>query len=616
MPPWIYPKKSKNAPDENLPRLPFSVADETPIPRLWHTAVLSMDPGSVQTPLLDGDGSMSFLADHNRAFLVGTITDFNVTGDLMTATAAISDDPEAQRIYKQIKEGTRMGISPSVFVHKWEYIEEPSEDNDWWPTIRYTDYEVTEISSVTVQANPTIGVNAKLAAIEPGTQQFVLVDPQVTFAKEPPMPNDTPTQTNGITLSQDEYKSLLKESMQAPATPEVDVDKIKTAVAADLKAEYDVKFEDLKTASDSKVQELTSEINILKARPRSSNLEADQAPKFNFGGVLMYAIEPSTEREDRIKEELTMLGSDFSISGRTLTLELQPKILSQFAVASTNVSGGLAQRVENLGYGFLRDTFPLIDYCRTFSADGVGHVSVMVPETGATVAKPATEGDAANPSTVSWINKVITPEGYATKVEVNVVANDATADQAMQDILMDGLGAQSELMTKTGIEKIAADTGIGTETVASLASVSFADMEAMAGKYYDQKLVGYGSPIFVLKPGVYSKLVTVSKSSGGGDGLTILPQAGSASSDYRRGMLGEFQAFSTGSNPTIPTPASAGGWSVFGSFYGLVFVMRGGLKIVVDDITNIARSNVQTMMQWAVEVVQPKAFVLQRITAA
>jgi HK97 family phage major capsid protein len=139
----------KSEDDKLITAISFSVSSEYAVQRWWGTEVLSHGPKAIRLDRIK-NGSAPFLFAHDPNQPIGMITKASVVKGRLTAEASVFSDPDSQKRALQINEGMR-NISVGYRVHA---VEEPTDDD----VFTVTDWEPYEISSVTLPADPTVGV--------------------------------------------------------------------------------------------------------------------------------------------------------------------------------------------------------------------------------------------------------------------------------------------------------------------------------------------------------------------------------------------------------------------------------------------------------------------------
>jgi hypothetical protein len=137
----------------------FSFSSDTPVQRKFGRERLSHAPGALRTERLDR-GVVPLLKDHSWTLQAGKVLGYQLGEHRNYATARLFTTPLGEELLREIKEG-RTEVSLGYLIHKMELTEEtPGQENNLYTVV---DYEVCEISSVSVPADPTVGVNRSLS---------------------------------------------------------------------------------------------------------------------------------------------------------------------------------------------------------------------------------------------------------------------------------------------------------------------------------------------------------------------------------------------------------------------------------------------------------------------
>lgn len=119
---------------------------------------LSLDPKHVRMDRLNSGAP--FLANHDSydiARVLGVVQSARLAGNEGVATvrfAKAEDDPEADKVFRKIKDGILRNVSVGYRVHKMEKVEGGSDKT---PVYRATDWEPFEISAVPIGADADAG---------------------------------------------------------------------------------------------------------------------------------------------------------------------------------------------------------------------------------------------------------------------------------------------------------------------------------------------------------------------------------------------------------------------------------------------------------------------------
>ncbi len=137
--------------EKRLVELSFS--SEEPVERFYGSEVLSHDPSAVRLSRLNGGGPV--LVNHDMNDQPGVVERAYIGEDRKgRAVIRFGRSKRAEEVFQDIQDGIKRNVSVSYRVHTAEQI----GMKDDLPILRITDWEPTEISIVSIPADPTVGV--------------------------------------------------------------------------------------------------------------------------------------------------------------------------------------------------------------------------------------------------------------------------------------------------------------------------------------------------------------------------------------------------------------------------------------------------------------------------
>lgn len=140
--------------DEETRTIEVAFSSEQPVLLWGEREILDHNPASVRLDRAKSHGPL--LVDHNWTDHVGTIDDIRIDTDRVgRAVVRFGNSERANEIYQDVKDEIRKSISVGYRVYKWVY---ESDDAEGVPIYRVTDWEVVEISFVSVPADVAVGV--------------------------------------------------------------------------------------------------------------------------------------------------------------------------------------------------------------------------------------------------------------------------------------------------------------------------------------------------------------------------------------------------------------------------------------------------------------------------
>lgn len=194
--------------------------------------ILSMDPIHIRQDRLKSGAPV--LDDHNRwsgtRGVLGVVDGYSFQGNEGRATlrfAKAEDDPEADKVFRKMKDGILRGISVGYRVFKYEEMN-PLRNEGEQPKYRAIDWEPTEISIAPIPADPKSAVRSE------GTEQNEIEIVQAP-SNEPiiePTPETQNTENNRN--MPDPIENAPVTEHVAPAVTSVDTEAVRQAA---IKAE-------------------------------------------------------------------------------------------------------------------------------------------------------------------------------------------------------------------------------------------------------------------------------------------------------------------------------------------------------------------------------------------
>lgn len=153
--------------------LAFS-SERAEVRRWFGIEVLGHDPGEVRMDRLN-DGA-PVLVRHNDADQVGVVERASIDGDRVgRATVRFGKSDRAKEIFEDIADGIRKHVSVGYRIHGMTLAE--TRDGGATDVYRVTDWEPTEISSVPVPADHSVGIGRDLSPSEVQIPEKIADDP-------------------------------------------------------------------------------------------------------------------------------------------------------------------------------------------------------------------------------------------------------------------------------------------------------------------------------------------------------------------------------------------------------------------------------------------------------
>jgi len=152
------------------------ISDNPNMPQVVYE-ILDHSPSSVDMSRLND--MTPFLLNHDQCDQVGALRNVSLDPDkVLRADVLFSRSTRGQDVKNDMEDGVRQGISIGYIVRK--YVEEGEIDGI--PVYRATDWQIFEASSVSIPADPTVGVNRQLTIRKSG--DYTIYNVEVTELTE------------------------------------------------------------------------------------------------------------------------------------------------------------------------------------------------------------------------------------------------------------------------------------------------------------------------------------------------------------------------------------------------------------------------------------------------
>lgn len=175
--------------DEENRSVRFPVVSDSPVPMYFGDEVLSHAPGAMRTG--ERQRSMSLLFNHDWDRLLGVVEKVEQDEHRTYVTARFAKTEEGNRAFELVKDRVLVNVSCGYRVFAYD---KPSEN-----VRRATDWEIFEVSLVTVPADPSVGVYRSLSNRQSEKEKVM---------------SDVETKT--VEKTEDEKRSAQKPAVPAP----------------------------------------------------------------------------------------------------------------------------------------------------------------------------------------------------------------------------------------------------------------------------------------------------------------------------------------------------------------------------------------------------------------
>lgn len=139
----------------------ISISSDTPLDRGYFVEQLVHQRSAVN--LDRAKSGCQALFNHNPDEYVGVVEDAWLDPDMGRCYAIVKFDthPKAEQVYQSIQSGILRNVSIGYQVREWE---QETSSTPAPPVVRVTDWELLEVSFVTVPADPSVGVGRSLTS--------------------------------------------------------------------------------------------------------------------------------------------------------------------------------------------------------------------------------------------------------------------------------------------------------------------------------------------------------------------------------------------------------------------------------------------------------------------
>ena len=188
-----------NAVDAERRTAALSFSSETPYTRWWGPEILLHEAGAIDLSRLQEIGVLLF--NHDRDMPIGAVesVELDEMEHRCKAIVRFDDDPESDKIFKKVQNGTLKGVSVGYRVQNWEEVEQGAVSVNGrftGPCSIAMRWEPYEISIVSVPADPTVGVGRS--------------ENNILHKEGTEMPNQNP-QSNVLTAEQQRAQATNEE---------------------------------------------------------------------------------------------------------------------------------------------------------------------------------------------------------------------------------------------------------------------------------------------------------------------------------------------------------------------------------------------------------------------
>ena len=571
--------------DEDKRTVRIALTSEAPVRRPFGWEILDHSQESINTDFIS-QGRAPLLLDHDMSRQIGVIEKFQLDEDSKRTLAKVrfGRSELASEIWQDVVDGIRSNVSVGYSITNME-----RDNNADEPTYRvaFTPLEAS-IVSIPADQSANVGVaRSEPSEINPGTETesneetVEVADESNTQTIEEKTMSEV--ETKDIEINVDDVRNAaVKETRESIARANDEILELGSrhnqSELARKAIREGVSIEDfrgqllnslpvdqpLDTKEIGLTEKETRQFSILKAVRAMANpadIRAQEAAKFEF--------ECSAAAKDTYGR---------NTSGLTLPAEVMHNWNAR-DINTSDDAGGVGERfLPGSFIEALRNASGVIAAGATLLRDLEDNVKIPKATGTSTAAWISAEGGASSESEMTLGSVTMSPKTASMYTEVtNQMMQQSTLD--MENIIRNDLAAGIANLIDTGAlagsgssgqpTGIDNQTGVNTQSFATAATPTFAEIVAMEGSVLGDNVV-LSNPGYLTTSAVAANMKSTSKDTGSG---TFILDNGQANG-----------------HPVYVSNAVASGVAYFGNWADLLIGFFGGIDILVDPYSNSANS--------------------------
>lgn len=597
--------------DEESRIVTLSFSSEYEVERWGWVETLGHEDGECDLARINNKGP--FLSDHNWNDQRGVIQKAWIEKGRGYAEIKMSRNPLGQQLLIDMQDEIRVNVSVGYRIHAAKLTRE--ENNlDYY---RVTHWEPLEISSVSVPADPTVGVGRNA---ETNDNPVKITTTEVRKMDDTKIQdNNAPDEAAERSVSPEttnQTKREFAEPRKVKTAPETsDAQRIAETArqygATDLGNSFIAKGRSYEEFNSALIRELHGKRKDPEAESTMINLDVSEKELRKYSVInALRAVATGNFKNAGLEREMSeaiaqKVGRD--ADGIYLSYEAMGYGLRQMQLARIQSAGGAGKGAELVATELHAEMY--IEALRAQAVVGqlgarmvsglVGDVDIPKQNGSATFYWVEEDG-AATDSDLSFTTVQLRPKTLATAVPITRrIMNQSTPDieaLVMADIMRgQSLGLDQGALYGSGIGNeptgIANTSGIGAIAFASPNNPTWAEMVQFENDVAEAN-ADANTMAYLMRPSLRGKLKTTEKASGTGQFI------------WEKGRVNDYNA--------AVTTQMAAGQMLFGDFSQALIGLWGALDVVPDRATKVASGGlVMRLFQDAdVAVRHPQAFCL------
>lgn len=597
--------------DEESRIVTLSFSSEYEVERWGWVETLGHEEGECDLARINNKGP--FLSDHNWNDQRGVIQKAWIEKGRGYAEIKMSRNPLGQQLLIDMQDEIRVNVSVGYRIHAAKLTREEN-DLDYY---RVTHWEPLEISSVSVPADPTVGVGRNA---ETNDNPVKITTTEVRKMDDIEIQdNNAPDETAERSVSPEttnQTKREFAEPRKVKTSPETsDAQRIAETArqygATELGNDFIAKGRSYEEFNKALIRELHGKRKDPEAESTMINLDIGENELRKYSVInALRAVATGNFKKAGLEREVSeaiakRVGRD--ADGIYLSYEAMGYGLRQMQLARMQSAGGAGKGAELVATELHAEMY--IEALRAQAVVGqlgarmvsglVGDVDIPKQNGSATFYWVEEDG-AATDSDLSFTTVQLRPKTLATAVPITRrIMNQSTPDieaLVMADIMRgQSLGLDQGALYGSGIGNeptgIANTSGIGAIAFASPNNPTWAEMVQFENDVAEAN-ADANTMAYLMRPSLRGKLKTTEKASGTGQFI------------WEKGRVNDYNA--------AVTTQMAAGQMLFGDFSQALIGLWGALDVVPDRATKVASGGlVMRLFQDAdVAVRHPQAFCL------
>jgi len=198
--------------DKDTHTVTMAVSSSTPVERFYGIETLSHEKGAIRTGRLKN--GIALLFNHDMDQHLGRSQSFEL-GDPLHVTSRFGPSPLAVEKEADVASGILVDVSIGYLVHEWAITENKDGSRDYLAV----DWELLEVSLVTVPADPTVGVGRSSEEVAVKVRSFTKADDAERAAETDDDGGEGDDDEDDAATGSDAERAATPTTLETPAPP-------------------------------------------------------------------------------------------------------------------------------------------------------------------------------------------------------------------------------------------------------------------------------------------------------------------------------------------------------------------------------------------------------------